>query len=73
MPLRTGTVAEAQHTDTGSAAEFPNEVKLLNTSEVMKCRQIGVVIRFYMTNIQKEPEEICHHLLMLYFLGEMNL
>ena len=49
----TDTVAESQHTDTGSAAELPNSIRLLKTNEVMKCRKIGAVIRFHTLNKQK--------------------
>ena len=63
----TDTVAESQHTDTNSAAEFPNRIRLVNSNEVMKCRKIGAVIRFHTPHKQKEPEKYFHHLLMLYF------
>ena len=60
-------MAESQHTDTNSAAEFPNRIRLVNSNEVMKCRKIGPVIRFHTPNKKKEPEKYFHHLLMLYF------
>ena len=69
----TDTVAESQHTDTGSAAELPNKIRLLNTNEVMKCEKIGALIRFHTPNRQKEPEFFFFICLCYIFLGGMNL
>ena len=46
---------------------FPTKLKLLNGTEVMKCRKVRAVIRYHTPNKQKEPERYFHHLLMLYY------
>ena len=46
---------------------FPSKIKLLNGTEVMKCRKVRAVIIYHTPNKQKEPERYFHHLLMLYY------
>ena len=52
------------HDDTSS---LPNKIKLLNGTEVMKCRKVKAVIRYHTPNKTKEPEKYFHHILMLYY------
>lgn len=40
----------------------------MNINEVMKCRKIRVVVRFYILNKIKEFENYFYYLLMFYFL-----
>ena len=63
----TYIVAETQHMNTGTTTTFPDNIKLLDTNEVMKCRKVRAVVRFHVPNKRKEPEKFFHHLLMLYF------
>ncbi|XP_068758167.1 uncharacterized protein [Montipora capricornis] len=46
---------------------LPNKITLMNTNEVMKCRNVKAVIRYHKPNKTKEPELYFHHLLILYF------
>ena len=46
---------------------FPQKIKLLNSTETMKCRNVKAVIRYHTPNKTKEPERYFHHLLMLYY------
>ena len=46
---------------------LPDRIKLVNSTEIMKCRKIKAVIRYHTPNKRKEPEKYFHHLLMLYF------
>jgi hypothetical protein len=57
---------ECQDTENHTTG-FPNQIKLLNGKEFMKCRKVKAVIRYHITNKRKEPEKYFHHLLMLYF------
>ena len=45
---------------------LPDQIKLVNSEEIMKCRKIKSVIRYHTPNKTKEPEKYFHHL-MLYF------
>ena len=53
---------------------YPRNLTLLN-SEKMKGRKVGKVLRFYVPNSSKHPEDYAHHVLMLYFpyRNESNL
>ena len=46
---------------------LPDQIKLVNSREIMKCRKIKAVIRYHTPNKRKEPGKYFHHLLMLYF------
>ena len=43
------------------------KIKLINTNEYMKCRNVKAVLRYHTPNKTKEPESYFHHLLILYY------
>ena len=54
--ILTDTVAEVQHTNTSTIETLPDKIRLLVTSEVMRCRKVRAVVRFHTPNKRKEPE-----------------
>ena len=63
----TDNAIETQHSSTNIHSSLPNRIKLMNSSESMKCRKIKAVIRYHTPYKRKEPELFFHHLLMLYY------
>ena len=66
----TDNFIESQYTSTSENQEslLPDQIKLIDTNEIMKRRKVKAVIRYHTPNKRKEPEKFFHHLLMLYHI-----
>ena len=60
-------IIEQAHAEKNDTSSLPSRIRLMNGTEVMKCRKVKAVIRYHTPNKTKEPEKYFHHLLMLYY------
>ena len=65
--MLTDNFVEDHHTLENLESSLPNQIKLTDTNETMKCRKVKAVIRYHTPNKRKEPEKFFHYLLMLYY------
>ena len=65
--LNDNMIEQGHRTTTEDTSSFPNKIRLLNGTEVMKCRKVKAVIRYHTPSKSKEAEKYFHHLLMLYY------
>ena len=47
--------------------QLPKTVPLMSSKEVLKCRKVQKVLRYFTPNKDKFPEKFSHHLLMLFY------
>ena len=61
----TDEILENQHDH--SCRQLPSTIQLMKRKEMMKCRKVKAVVRFYTPKRTLEPEKYFHHFLLLYF------
>ena len=54
---------------------LPNNVPLMSSKEVLKCRKVKAVLRYHVPNPHKNPEKYAHHILFMFypFRNELEL
>ena len=54
---------------------LPNNVPLMSSKEVLKCRKVKAVLRYHVPNPHKNPEKYAHHILFMFypFCNELEL